>query len=440
MIGLSWEDALGYVSLPRTICEFNDLPITAAIGPYGPYLKYNNTYASLNKNEGDVLYVDAETAKQIVTDKIINKSSALGRGTLADLGEMENSKVLVKEGRFGMYINWKRVNAKMPAEYLDNPTELPLDVAWNLIQEKAASGTTSKKKGKGSSSKESTLNLQPKPKRPLSAYLHFCAEKRPEVASQIKSLGDISKELARLWAETEPTNGDNSARQKYQDLAAADKEAYADKLKAWEDECATIRKDAGVKSTKKKSKVKGSTSSNANLPKKPLSAYLYFCADKRPEVSQTVKTLGQVTKELAKIWAETSDEDRIPYKDLAAADKVRYEKELAESTKNGTSSSSSASVPKKKKKTTTTGTAKRKPKTTSETSKTIKVKAPRAPSAYMLFCADNRKNIVDENGKKLPLGETTKQLAKMWKECDAITKTQYEDKAKLEKKLLEVPF
>lgn len=76
MIGLSWEDAVGYVSLPRTVCTMNDLPIIAAIGPYGPYLKYNNSFVSLNKRDGDVLTVDEETAQRVVTDGIINKKSS----------------------------------------------------------------------------------------------------------------------------------------------------------------------------------------------------------------------------------------------------------------------------------------------------------------------------------------------------------------------------
>lgn len=76
MIGLSWDEAVGYVGLPREVCMFNDLPIVAAIGPYGPYLKYNNSFASLNKRDGDVLTVDEETAQRVVTDGIINKKSS----------------------------------------------------------------------------------------------------------------------------------------------------------------------------------------------------------------------------------------------------------------------------------------------------------------------------------------------------------------------------
>merc|ERR1712032_1285751 len=51
-------------------------------------------------------------------------------------------------------------------------------------------------------------------------------------------------------------------------------------------------------------------------------------------------------------------------------------------------------------------------------SKPVKtVKKKRSPSAYMLFCASHRSMVVDKNGDKLCLPETTKVLAKMWKEC-----------------------
>jgi DNA topoisomerase-1 len=76
MIDLSLEEAIGYISLPRTVSTFNDLPIVAAIGPYGPYLKYNNSFVSLNKKDGDVLTVDAEAAERVVTEGIVNKSSS----------------------------------------------------------------------------------------------------------------------------------------------------------------------------------------------------------------------------------------------------------------------------------------------------------------------------------------------------------------------------
>jgi len=74
VLGLSLEDAIQYVGLPRTVGELDGLPITAAIGPYGPYLKYKGTFTSLKASDGDVLTVDPETAISLVKERLEKKS------------------------------------------------------------------------------------------------------------------------------------------------------------------------------------------------------------------------------------------------------------------------------------------------------------------------------------------------------------------------------
>ena len=421
-LGITLEDAVGYTGLPRTVCELHDMPILASIGPYGPYLKYNNTFVSLKKEEGDVLTVDDDTARRIVTEGIINKPDRLARGVLAELGEKDGSMVRVKDGRFGMYINWKRVNAKMPAEYYENPDDLPLEEAWSLIEAKA--GSTSGKSGRGKKSgKSKSIDLPPAPKRPLSAYLHFCAEMRPQVAENAGSLGEVSKALAAMWADCDD-------RQKYDDLATAGKADYEEKKKAWQDECDKIMTKAGLsKASKLKTVKKAKGRGEDNGIKKPLSAYLHFCASKRPEVAKEGMALGEVSKELARLWAETAEGDgdeRKKYQDMAAADKERYEKELAEL---GSSRATAKAKPTSRRKTTT--------KRTSKTTKAkAKTKTPRAPSAYMMFCSDNRQNVSKEDGTKPNFGETTKLLAAMWKEIDDNTRSEYQQRAAEEKEKL----
>mmetsp|Transcript_25570 Transcript_25570/g.75404 ORF Transcript_25570/g.75404 Transcript_25570/m.75404 type:complete len:368 (-) Transcript_25570:7-1110(-) len=252
VLGLTLETAAGYCDLPRTVCVLNELNVTAAIGPYGPYLKYNNSFASLRSDIGDVLTVDEETAVRVVTEGIINKSSKFGRGVLAELGDKDGSTVRVKEGRFGTYLNWKRVNAKLPSAYVDNPGDVPLEEAWELIQAKAGSSPSTKRGKKGTKKKkddDAGVPLPPPPKRSLSSYLHFCAEKRGEVSERMSSLGEVSKELARLWKETE---GSKDGRTKYEDLAAADKLAYEEKKAEWREECDRILAESGGKGAPKK--------------------------------------------------------------------------------------------------------------------------------------------------------------------------------------------
>lgn len=397
MIGLDMEEAIKYCSLPRTVCIMDDSPITASIGPYGPYLKYNNKFVSLKPKDGDVFTIDDTTAKEIVIDGIVNKNSKAA-GVLAEIGEKEGSMITVKSGRFGDYINWKKVNAKLPADYFDDPSQLPLEMAWDLIQEKAASAPRkTNKKGK--------TDLPPGPKRPQSSYLIFSAEKRPEVAAQFSTLGEVAKELGRLWKELSDED-----KQPYVEQAAAAKAAYEVEKAEWEKQ--------NKKSRGKKTSPDG--------PKRPRSAYIFFCNANRAEVSTEFATLGEVSKELGRRWNNLDDDAKAQYETMANDDKLRYnrEKEQLEQSLPPSSGPKTVSSPAPKR-----SSPKKKTKTTE--------KKKRAPSAYMLFCASHRNQIVDKDGNKLSLPETTKILAQMWRECDEETRTRFLAEADVQKEALQ---
>jgi DNA topoisomerase-1 len=75
MIGLTFEEAVGYVDLPRTVATLDGLDIICGLGPYGGYLKYNNTYVSLRKSDGDLLTLDSETAREIIKSRMLEKKT-----------------------------------------------------------------------------------------------------------------------------------------------------------------------------------------------------------------------------------------------------------------------------------------------------------------------------------------------------------------------------
>jgi phage host-nuclease inhibitor protein Gam len=356
----------------------------------------------------------------------------LGRGVLALIGEMEGSKVTVKSGRFGTYINWKKVNAKMPQEYADDPSTLPLEVAWSLIEEKGGN-SASGKGAKTKSGKKGEAGLPPAPKRPPSGYLHFCSAKRPDVAAEVKSLGQISKELARLWAEASDED-----RAPFMALAKASKDEYDEEKAKWEAACHELVKSRKITSPKR---VKGSRATErittrssgaassslsaaaAASPKRPKSAYLYFCAKHRPLVAQESMKLGDISKELARLWSEVSDADRAMYEEQATADKLRYQTEKM----LGSPVDSLSPVVHKG----------RSEGTTTRPKKVVSAKSTgRGPSAYMLFCAEYRHTMVDQNGIKLSFGDTTKRLAQMWRECGEEERARFAAEAERQKELL----
>ena len=62
------EEALELFKLPRQVGMFEDKPITAAIGKFGPYVRHDNKFVSLGK-ELDPLTVDEETAIELIKEK-----------------------------------------------------------------------------------------------------------------------------------------------------------------------------------------------------------------------------------------------------------------------------------------------------------------------------------------------------------------------------------
>ena len=316
LLGISLEDAIQYCNLPKEVCTMNDKPIIAAIGPYGPYLKYNNTFISLKDGDGDVQTIDAETAKSVVVEGL-SRSSSSGAGVIADLGEKEGYPVCVKMGRFGKYINWRKVNAKLPAEYMQDPSELPLEEAWELIEAKAANPSKRKSNAKG---KKGKSDSDPPPKRPPSAYILFCSAKRPEVAAKFQSLGETSKELARQWREAS-----DDEKRPFVEQASAAKVSYEKEKKSWSQK---------ISKTKPKTKVRGGkktvdSKSDAPVLKRPRSAYIFFCKTNRPTVAQEFSSLGDISKELARRWKELDDDNKKEFIVMADEDKERYNKEKA---------------------------------------------------------------------------------------------------------------
>lgn len=67
-------------------------------------------------------------------------------------------------------------------------------------------------------------------------------------------------------------------------------------------------------------------------PKKPLNGYIFFTKKFRETVITTNPGISnkEVMSKLAQLWKETPDEEKVEFNDLAAADKVRYAKELEE--------------------------------------------------------------------------------------------------------------
>ena len=65
-------------------------------------------------------------------------------------------------------------------------------------------------------------------------------------------------------------------------------------------------------------------------PKHPMSGFLFFLAAVRPQVALQYpgSTVGPISKVIASQWRKMTDEDRIPWLQMAEEDKARYAREM----------------------------------------------------------------------------------------------------------------
>jgi DNA topoisomerase I len=135
------EKALALLALPREVARHptSGDPIVAGIGRYGSYVQHGKTYANLGRDD-DVLEIGGNRAIDLIVAKESGAGgSRFGAGAGRELGDHpEGGKVSVKAGRFGSYVNHGKINATI-AKGTD-PASLTLAEAIELLKAKAAGG------------------------------------------------------------------------------------------------------------------------------------------------------------------------------------------------------------------------------------------------------------------------------------------------------------
>ena len=138
------EKALALLALPREAARHptSGEPILAGIGRYGAYVQHGKTYANLGRDD-DVLEIGANRAIDLIVAKESGAGgSRFGGGTGRVLSEHpEGGPVSVKQGRFGSYVNHGKINATLPKG--TDPASVTLDDALALIKARAAGGGVS---------------------------------------------------------------------------------------------------------------------------------------------------------------------------------------------------------------------------------------------------------------------------------------------------------
>jgi DNA topoisomerase-1 len=104
---ITLDDAMELFKLPRDVGYFEDKKIVAAIGRFGPYLRHDNKFVSLGK-EQDPLSITEEEAIQLIKDKReADEKKHIKSFT-------ENPEIEILNGRWGPYIKMGKNNFKIP--------------------------------------------------------------------------------------------------------------------------------------------------------------------------------------------------------------------------------------------------------------------------------------------------------------------------------------
>src|SRR4029077_19596548 len=164
--------------LPREIGKHPETgePITAGIGRFGPFVRHEKTYASLEAGD-EVFDVGLNRAVTLIAEKIAKGPS--GRRFGADpgkpLGEHPGlGGVAVKNGRYGAYVTAGGVNATIPSD--KTPDTITLAEAIALIDERAAKG--------GGKTKRGAKNAAPKKAAPKRAAAKAADPDAPKPAKK----------------------------------------------------------------------------------------------------------------------------------------------------------------------------------------------------------------------------------------------------------------
>ena len=125
---ITLEEALKLFELPRMLGTYEGDDVSAAIGRFGPYVKYGNKYVSIPKGK------EAQTISlEEAIDLIKAKEEAAHNKIVKKFDEEPDLEIL--NGPYGVYISYKKKNYKIPKD--KDATALTLDECKTIIEDAA---------------------------------------------------------------------------------------------------------------------------------------------------------------------------------------------------------------------------------------------------------------------------------------------------------------
>ena len=138
---ITLDEALDLFKFPRQLGDYEGESVTAAIGRYGPYVKFKNKFVSLK--EHDAASVTLDEAIELIKEKIEQEKSAIIKEFLD-----QDPPIRVLNGRYGPYIcqgDKKKKNFKIPKD--KEAEKLTLEDCLNIV-DTASPATKARRKKK----------------------------------------------------------------------------------------------------------------------------------------------------------------------------------------------------------------------------------------------------------------------------------------------------
>ena len=155
------EDALKLMSLPRILGDYEEVPITVQNGRYGPYMTHGTDSRTLT-SEDQLFAITLDEAIELYKQPKVRRRG-VAKPPLKDLGidPASQKAVLVKDGRFGIYITDGETNATLRRG--DNVEFLTLERGLELLAGRRAweieNGGTSRVKKSSKRAKKAAPSL-----------------------------------------------------------------------------------------------------------------------------------------------------------------------------------------------------------------------------------------------------------------------------------------
>ena len=172
------------------------------------------------------------------------------------------------------------------------------------------------------------------PKKNVSAWILFSKAERPKIKAEFPDMNpkEVMKELSNRWKIAKK---DEEIMAEFAQQARKDKERYEEEKKDYvspevsevseSEEEEAPKKGKKSKKTKKAKKVKAE-----GEPKKPKSAWLFFCEAERKKISkeENAPKGRDILTELGRRWKEVTDKKKKKFEKLAAEAKEQYVEDM----------------------------------------------------------------------------------------------------------------